>query len=121
MSRSNNSLYQWLEKKDLDPTNKLTDDEWAEFIKLHEDSFAEEGTKLGISFLRIWISNGHLEKYRESSINNDHKENRLHNGPGGSVSNASSATSDLEALIASDHRDKKSKKGRLQNAGPKRP
>ena len=49
-------MYQWLEKKDLDPTNKLTDGEWAEFIKLHEDSFAEEGTKLGISFLRIWIS-----------------------------------------------------------------
>ena len=47
MSRSNNCLYQWLEKKDLDPTNKLTDGEWAEFIKLHEDSFAEEGTKLG--------------------------------------------------------------------------
>ena len=65
MSRSNNSLYQWLEKKDLDPTNKITDGEWAEFIKLHEDSFAEEGTKLGISFLRIWISDGHLEKYRE--------------------------------------------------------
>ncbi len=44
MSRINNCLYQWLEKKDLDPTNKLTDDEWAEFIKLHEDGFAEEGT-----------------------------------------------------------------------------
>ena len=65
MSRINNCLYQWLEKKDLDPTNKLSDDEWEEFIKIHEDGFAEEGTKLGIQFLRIWISEGHLEKYRE--------------------------------------------------------
>ena len=65
ISRCNNCLYQWLEKKDIDQTNTLSDDEWEEFITIHEDGFAEEGSKLGIQFLRIWISDGHLEKFRE--------------------------------------------------------
>ena len=31
-----------LEKKDLDPTNKLSDDEWEEFVKTQEDDFSED-------------------------------------------------------------------------------
>ena len=60
-----NCLYQLLEKKDLDPTNKLSDDEWEEFVNTQEDGFSEEGSKLGIQFLRYWISDGHLERFRE--------------------------------------------------------
>ena len=60
-----NCLYQLLEKKDLDPTNKLSDDEWEEFVNTQEDDFSEEGSKLGIQFLRYWISEGHLERFRE--------------------------------------------------------
>ena len=60
-----NCLYQLIEKKDLDPTNKLSDDEWEEFVKTQEDVFSEEGSKLGIQFLRHWISDGHLERFRE--------------------------------------------------------
>ena len=58
-------LYQLLEKKNLDPTNKLSDDEWKEFVKTQEVGFSEEGSKLGIQFLRYWISDGHLEIFRE--------------------------------------------------------
>ena len=60
-----NCLYQLLEKKDLDPTNKLSDDEWEEFVNTQEDGFSEEGSKLGIQFLGYWISDGHLERFRE--------------------------------------------------------
>ena len=60
-----NCLYQLLEKKDLDPTDKLSDDEWEEFVKTQKDGFSEEGSKLGIQFLRYWISDGHLEIFRE--------------------------------------------------------
>ena len=58
-------LYQFLEKKDLDPTNKLSDDEWEEFVTTQKDSFSEEGSKLGIQFLRYWISDGYLGRFRE--------------------------------------------------------
>ena len=37
-----NCLYQLIEKKDLDPTDKLSDDEWEEFVKTQEDVFSEE-------------------------------------------------------------------------------
>ena len=60
-----NCLYQLIEKKVLDPTNKLSDDEWEEFVKTQKDGFSEEGFKLGIQFLRYWISDGHLERFRE--------------------------------------------------------
>ena len=63
------TLYRWvnpdLDGKDLDPTNKLSDDEWEEFVKTQKDGFSEEGSKLGIQFLRHWISDGHLERFRE--------------------------------------------------------
>ena len=59
------SLYKFLEKKDLDPTNKLTNDEWDEFIDNYNSYFSEEVHKLGVELLRVWISEGHLEKYRE--------------------------------------------------------
>lgn len=50
-----NSLYQWLEKKHLDPDNKLSDEEWEEFVEYTQFQFAREISDVGKEFLENWI------------------------------------------------------------------
>ena len=51
-----NCLWQYLEKKHLDPDNKLSDDDWEEFVDECVYSFAEEVSKVGQEFLEEWIT-----------------------------------------------------------------
>ena len=57
-----NSLYQWLEKKHLDPDNELSDFEWGVFVEKCENSFGDEVYQVGKEFLENWISDGHLDR-----------------------------------------------------------
>ena len=59
------SLFQWLEKEHLDPDNNLSDDEWEIFVEDCQNSFGNEVSEVGKEFLENWISDGHLERYRE--------------------------------------------------------
>jgi len=60
-----NCLYQLIEKKDLDPTNKLSVFSWKEFVKTQNQNLERHLSKLGIQLLRHWISDGHLARFRE--------------------------------------------------------
>ena len=51
-----NSLYQWLEKKHLDPS--LSDEEWEEFVDTCQDSFATACRDVGKDFLETWWEYG---------------------------------------------------------------
>ena len=57
-----NSLYQWLEKKHLDPDNLVSDEEWETFVENSENSFADEVYQVGKEYLENWISDGHLDR-----------------------------------------------------------
>ena len=51
-----NSLYQWLEKKHLDPDNKLSDEKWEEFVEDTQDQFGDHTSDIGKEFLQNWIN-----------------------------------------------------------------
>tara|TARA_R100001163_G_scaffold65086_1_gene61064 strand:+ start:496 stop:681 length:186 start_codon:yes stop_codon:yes gene_type:complete len=42
----NNGLYQYMKKKHLDLKNKLSDDEWENFIDEYQDCFADRCSEL---------------------------------------------------------------------------
>ena len=42
-----NTLWQYLEKEHLDPKNKLTDEQWQEFLDEHSDEFGERTATMG--------------------------------------------------------------------------
>ena len=50
-----NSLYQWLEKKHLDPDNKLSDEKWKEFVEDTQDLFGDHSYDIGKELLQNWI------------------------------------------------------------------
>ena len=41
-----NTLYQYMKKEHLDLENKITDDEWEDFIDDYQDCFAEKCSEL---------------------------------------------------------------------------
>ncbi len=50
-----NSLYQWLEKKHLDPDNKLSDEKWEEFVDNNIDLFADNVSQVGKEMMSEYI------------------------------------------------------------------
>ena len=50
-----NSLYQWLEKEHLDLENKLSDEEWEEFVDNYIDLFADNVSQVGKELMSEYI------------------------------------------------------------------
>ena len=50
-----NSLYQWLEKEHLDLENKLSDEEWEEFVDNYIDLFAYNVSQVGKELMSEYI------------------------------------------------------------------
>ena len=50
-----NTLYQYIKKEHLDPHNKITDDEWEDFIDEYQDYFAERCSELAYELFAEYL------------------------------------------------------------------
>ena len=50
-----NSLYQYMKKEHLDTHNKITDDEWEDFIDEYQDYFAERSSELAYELFAEYL------------------------------------------------------------------
>ena len=50
-----NSLYQYMKKEHLDLENKITNDEWEDFIDEYQDYFAERSSELAYELFAEYL------------------------------------------------------------------
>ena len=50
-----NTLYQYIKKEHLDTHNKITDDEWEDFIDEYQDYFAERFSELAYELFAEYL------------------------------------------------------------------
>ncbi len=55
-------LWQTVSKEDLDPRNKLTDEQWQVFVDSNQDSFAEQVSELADLYFREHLAEHGLDK-----------------------------------------------------------
>ena len=65
-----NTLYQYIDKEDIDPHNELTNENWEDFLNQYASTFASEASELANSLLDEYKLN-YLESKYDRKVNDE--------------------------------------------------
>ena len=89
MELPKNTLWQYLEKENLDPDNKLTDEQWQAFLDEHSDEFGERTAEMGKDMMDNFKIENDMSEFTDDDGNPiseyeqgraDHEQDKINKG-----------------------------------------
>ena len=89
MELPKNTLWQYLEKENLDPDNKLTDEQWQAFLDEHFDEFGERTAEMGKDMMDNFKIENDMSEFTDDDGNPiseyeqgraDHEQDKINKG-----------------------------------------